>query len=221
METWMLAEPAMEVATKRKGTLKDEKKNNGQERAIKVRAISKESADHHLVIEMGKQILSMDNQMRQHEAVILTTIALPSTMPEAVAMKAAGIAYNQQAQALGKSHGLGSPHLRVWAALVMTLIKKKEISQQLAEALKAHAAAATTPMEIGSLVLHCRMTQMKNSERSKLQIAVALALTPTWSLMLQHLLGCGGELLLGSAPRGPHIREIQKTLMSMNAFNDQ
>jgi hypothetical protein len=223
MEAWTLAEPAMsmEVVGKRK-EMQQEKGRGGQrhqqQQPMKMRAVDSNSIDHQILMEMGRHLLTMDSQVRQHEAVIMVTLGLPASLPEVSAMKRAGVAYMEQVKSLGKNHNLGSPHLRVWAAFITTMAKRTELSTTLATAISTHMADAANPLQLQDKVLHFRVTQMKSADKFKLQVAVAPELMLFWRMVQEHLCGLGAEVLAGTAPRGPHIRRLQRLMQTTNAF---
>ncbi|CAE8638109.1 unnamed protein product [Polarella glacialis] len=121
----------------------------------------------------------------------------------------------------GKNHELGSRHLHVWAALIQSVAQQQNLPAPLASLLQQHIATATSPQSLQHLVLHCRFTQMRGNTSYKLTVAVAAPIRELWSHLVTHLVTIGVSVMPGTAPRGPHERQIAKLLRKLGAFQSE
>ncbi|CAE8657464.1 unnamed protein product [Polarella glacialis] len=219
MDVWMLP-PVPPDTPKRKQETQAQVSTTPQSvkfRAVDRRGVDKQGVDRQLLLALGKKAVMDDNILRQHEAIIVDTLSLPGTLPEVVAMRSAGAAYNEAVRVRGKQHDLGSPHLHVWAALVMAVLKEQDVPEALRLALQTHVTEAKKPTDLQDHIRHCRIGAMWNPERFKLQIAVAPSAQMLWTLLCDYLVHRGATILRGTAPKGPLVRKISKCLTALGS----
>ena len=140
---------------------------------------------------------------------------VPATSVYAVAGINAGKDYHQQVKALGRSHGLGSPHLHVWASLVVTAKTDKALTEPQRTQISEHADSVTDPKDIETLVVACNMKPAYNTEFVRMQLKVHAEAEPLTAILECALQKAGGEQKHGIAPRGPKERKVVELLELM------
>ena len=101
-----------------------------------------------LAVSVAELALMTASTVRVHDAALLRTWMLPASTRYAEAGIHAGKECHAAVKAAGRAHGLGSPHLHVWASLIMTAKNDSSLQQGEKEAITAHANSVTDPKDL-------------------------------------------------------------------------
>ena len=115
----------------------------------------------------------------------------------------------------GRSHGLGSPLLHVWASLVVTAKSDPSLKETEKAEVTTHANAITDPKELEAMVLVCNMRPAYNKEWVRVQLKVEQPVEPIAQALEAACRNVGGEQKHGTAPRGPLERKVTELLGGM------
>ena len=144
--------------------------------------------------------LSTEATVRVHDATLLRTWMVPALSQYAVSGLQTGKDYHEAVKNAGCSHGLGSPHLHVWAALTMTAKSDRFLKESKQAEWKTHATTTTNPKELDTLVTVCNMRPASNKEFGRLQLKITPlveCIAAIFETAFRHL---GGEQKHGIAP---------------------
>eukprot|EP00930_Biecheleria_cincta_P018173 TRINITY_DN14246_c0_g1_i1.p1 TRINITY_DN14246_c0_g1~~TRINITY_DN14246_c0_g1_i1.p1 ORF type:complete len:1411 (-),score=180.44 TRINITY_DN14246_c0_g1_i1:1000-5232(-) len=155
-----------------------------------------------------KAALNLDARLRIVEGILNDAVEVPDTLGEAQAAVAAGPAYYETVQAMGRGHSLGPPHLRVWAEFIKSLKAAADIPMQLAFELGEHAASCPDYVALARYVRH--FTARRHHDKSMIVISVSLSekLADLWHAVKTYLISKGAKQHIGPPPRGPIFREL-------------
>jgi hypothetical protein len=165
-------------------------------------------------------LAALKQVLRAHGMTNLVAIA-PRTDPVVAAMKQAGRVFQQQRTAGKRAVDLGLPHLWVWRAMIMELLKAEGLEQPVQAALSAHAQQTTSPATLQNKVVvcevvdafqdgKCRVTWLTSLEERPLGLAVKTA----WQQR-------GASIMCGATSRPPVEREATELLIRTGNFRSR
>ena len=168
-----------------------------------------------LAVSAAELALMTASTVRVHDAALLRTWMLPASTTYAEAGIHAGKEYHAAVKAAGRAHGLGSPHLHVWASLIMTAKNDSSLQQGEKEAITAHANSVTDPKDLETQVTVCNIRPAFNKEWVRVQFKVSPEIEQIAKIIESAFLKAGGEQKYGIAPRGPRERKVAEMLESL------
>ena len=169
-----------------------------------------------LAVSAAELALSKAATVRVHDAALLRTWMPPASSQYAVAGLQAGKGLSRSSvTSAGRSHGLGSPHLHVWASLAVTAKSDPSLKETEKAEVTTHANAITDPKELEAMVLVCNMRPAYNKEWARVQLEVEQPVEPIAQALEAAFRNVGGEQKHGTGPRGPLERKVTELLEGM------
>lgn len=168
-----------------------------------------------LAVSAAELALNTAATVRVHDAALLRTWLIPAASQYAVAGLQAGKDYHEAVKAAGRSHGLGSPHLHVWASMVVAAKADPSLKEHEKAEVVNHASAVTDPKELETLVTVCNIRPAYNKEWVRVQLKVTQPLETIVQVLEAAFRAAGGEQKHGIAPRGPRERKVSELLEGM------
>ena len=168
-----------------------------------------------LAVSAAELALMTASTVRVHDAALLRTWMLPASSTYAEAGIQAGKDYHAAVKAAGRAHGLGSPHIHVWASIIMTAKDDNGLQQSEKETILTHASSVADPKDLETQVTVCNIRPAFNKEWVRVQFKVNPETEQVAKIVEAAFLKTGGEQKHGIAPRGPRERKVAEMLESM------
>ena len=184
--------------------------------------------------------LSLQNAsgLRQVAAVVFTNAIVLGSRACIVASLAAGKSYSAQVKALGKGHGLGSPHLHKGVAFLDAMAEEPEVilNPLLLKDIKhlVDTLNSQTQLQAEQFLSHFKTAEVFNAVKTepvKVRVEFAFhnyeeideAMGSTaidgacaYKIMMQCLTAISAEIKSGCAPRSNNEREVSTALDRLN-----
>ena len=170
-----------------------------------------------LAVSAAQLAMATAATVRVYDAALLRTWMLPATSTYAVNGMQAGKEYHSAVKAAGRSHGMGSPHLHIWASIIMTAKSDSGLQDPDKEMVTSHANSVTNPKDLETHVLVCNMRPAYNKEWIKVQFKVSPEVENLAKIIEAAFLKVGGEQKHGVAPKGPRERKLAELLEGIGA----
>ena len=191
-------------------------RTSNQEKSKKETPLDKETKK--LMTVLMKQVLHNTQQIREVEGALFDTMLGPSDSPLVLGMGEQGTNYQSAVKEAGKGHGLGPPHIYVFAGLISSLTKSnpaevgEENHSQLVQSLK-HLDTIDLHAKC-ELVQLCRLnnTHIKEIKRITLCFAPNTLAQQLRTVVVQSMMRLKWEVKEGKAPPSFMERELQEWL---------
>ena len=190
------------------------------------------------VQHLCKLSLQSASNLRQVAAVVFTNAIVLATKTCIVTSLAAGKNYNAQVNAIGKGHGLGSPHLHKGLGFLEGMSEEPEVVNNplLTKDLihLVNTLNGQTQLSAETFLSHFKTSEVYNAvktEPSKVRVEFAFhgfeeveeTMGSTsidgacaYKIVMQCLVAIGAEMKSGTAPRSNNEREVSTALDRLN-----
>lgn len=162
---------------------------------------------------LARLSLANANEIRSIKAIVITSIALPTTHRFAVLMMAAQQQYSAKTKGQ-RGHGQGIPEFWAWRAMTQAALEASDDSGKvmMEEHIKGLGDAKAFKGKVGQ----CICKKAYGDGRARIEVAVG----PEWQNILKHMLGLLEadplvEVHEGRAPRGHNERVLSEALSKM------
>lgn len=159
---------------------------------------------------LARLSLSNANEIRSIKAIVITSIALPTSHRFAVLMLAAQQQYSTKTKGQ-KGHGQGIPEFWAWRAMTQAALEASDENgkNMMEEHIKGLGDAKAFKGKVGQ----CVCKKAYGDGRARIEVAVA----SEWQGILKHIIGLLEadplvEVHEGRAPRGHNERVLSEVL---------